>query len=42
LIGASVSASYGFRGVLVTAAVVLFNAIYSTLSRAASRGYRIR
>jgi len=33
LIGASVSANYGFRAVfLVTAGVVLFNAIYSTLS----------
>lgn len=33
LIGASVSASYGFRAVFfVTAAVVLFNVIYSTLS----------
>lgn len=33
LIGASVSASYGFRAVFfVTAAVVLFNAVYSTLS----------
>ncbi|WP_174510082.1 multidrug efflux MFS transporter MdtG [Klebsiella oxytoca] len=33
LIGASVSASYGFRSVfLVTAAVVLFNALYSTFS----------
>ena len=33
LIGAAVSASYGFRAVFfVTATVVLFNAIYSTLS----------
>ncbi|QDI09282.1 Metal-tetracycline/H(+) antiporter [Klebsiella electrica] len=33
LIGASVSASYGFRAVFfVTAAVVLFNAVYSALS----------
>ncbi|MBV8044928.1 MFS transporter, partial [Pluralibacter sp.] len=33
LIGASVSASYGFRAVfLVTATVVLFNAIYTGLS----------
>ncbi|VFS88391.1 drug efflux system protein MdtG [Raoultella planticola] len=33
LIGASVSASYGFRAVFfVTAAVVLFNVIYSTLA----------
>ncbi len=41
LIGASVSANYGFRAVfLVTAGVVLFNAIYSTLSLpSASRGY---
>lgn len=33
LIGASVSANYGFRAVfLVTACVVLFNAIYSTIT----------
>ena len=38
LIGASVSANYGFRAVfLVTAGVVLFNAVYSTLTLGRSR-----
>ncbi len=32
LIGASVSANYGFRAVFLVTRVVLFNAIYSTLS----------